>query len=372
MEPALIFGVFLASLAQVVAGTAVPMFLSDAFGAGPFVIGLAGGLNQSVYFLTTLVSSVLVQMRFPLFLLAPCFFCVIYAALPSLPLSLFVGLYVASAFFYARYWAPIQDCLRSSRASSVNNYNLSFSAGILLGTVSAGLLYERSRTLPFHAAAWLSLPVALVFLVMARNILKIRTKRTAQVPAARQAFPAPQAWRIRTLFFLQFGTYGLLISTFPKLCLDMPQKGYTPSVIAGLIAFYYAVRLAAFAALRNRSVVENRAVFLASCLATAAGISWMPLAPDARWASAAMLLAGVPMSLAYHNSFLFHLRAGLPTELHQAIISAGALFGAFATGILGERIGLGNAFFLYGLFIAAAGLALAAVLPDKEVSTVRT
>jgi len=65
-----------------------------------------------------------------------------------------------------------------------------------------------------------------------------------------------------------------------------------------------------------------------------------------------LVLLGTLSTVAYHNSFLLHLRSGLPMELHEGLIGAGLFTGPLLAGALGQWLSLPWAFVvLGGLFL---------------------
>jgi len=354
----LFFGAFLLSLATSLTTISLPLFLTSQRGAGPFLIGLTGfawNFMGMIVLLATLRISFL--RKIPWFIFVPLLLGICYLAIPFVPTAAIFLLIIGATTCNARFWPSIEACFRSGKddEQELGTFNLCWPSGVIAGMVLAGILFARKPSLPFVVAATLPLLLFALFQTRRKELVRRFRETHHETFVARESFPKRVKSGIRIMIFILAVQLGSICSLYPRLAFDMKIR---PEIIGILIGAYYAAQLLVYSLLRRRPLLsDGRVVFL--CYAASAlcflvfSIPRLPV--PAVFHGAAIVIAGLAFGVAYHNSIHLHVHGGFATEIHEAIISAGAFIGALATGTLGEFFGLHFAFLAMGTVIVTGG-----------------
>lgn len=245
---------------------------------------------------------------------------------------------------------------------TISLFNLSWSAGIMLGTLLAGWMVLHGYSWPFVIAALLSfVSFGILFITPAGQQAHAPAPATAgQVPFEKAQLFLYLAWIGNFASWFCRGTIG---ATFPKLgdTLDFSKP------LVSALAFVPTLALClmfGLARLSHRWQYHLR-VLLAAEVAGIAGmvIAWMAVSP--LLFTIGFTLTGLCTAITYISSLTYALRGtsgsrGKRSGLHEAVLGLGIIIGPLAAGFLGQRINLHAPFLacaiVFALAMAAQGV----------------
>lgn len=269
-------------------------------------------------------------------------------------------------FGMSLFWPPLQAwlsecCLGGRRELNrvLGWFNLSWTAGLMLGPIASGYLLAAGAKLPFVVGILgLAATLAIVLTTPAPGALAVVESREGP----EEAHPAAARYLAvaRLGNFASFFAGGLVRTMFPKLGASI---GYGPPLIGWLIGVSYLGQLALFLAgrLTTRWQYRRWPLFLAQTgAAIGMAVAWRTHAP---WLfGCAFVTLGLSAGTTYLGSLFYSLhgsredRAGL-AGLHEAILGSGIVLGPLAGGALADVTDLRAPFLLAAGVFAAAMLA---------------
>lgn len=336
-------------------------FQAIKLGAGPVQLGILGTLASASYSGGCLVFSRFIG-RIPrrssvlsvLVFLSLAGLALGYA--PTLPVL--YALVAVAALGASLFWPQVMAWLADQVGGEgltrqFGSFNLAWCAGLPVGMIIGGKLFEVHLRLPYYGVFAVTLTAAAVmwlFTGPVRNGIRLeRSKLRREVPSSNTSEPAVGATRARTFILMSwiamFATYfvcGNYRYQLPKLAKSV---GISEGTFGALMFLLYGSQLAAFFVLMRseRWHFKRRFLWPAQILVAVSSIliyfSVKPLV-----LAAAFILAGVGTGITYFSSQYYGIRyaAGRAQRaaIHEALIGAGYLSGAFFGGQLAESYSL--------------------------------
>ncbi len=368
---------FLVAVAEGTLGLGLVFFMRQVYDASPSLIGALVASGTFVYVIGCLLVRPLFDPIRPRYLLiaaaaAMAAALVLLVLLRSIPLTfLFFGLHhLATALFWPTAMGWITQGIEGDDLNRlIGRFNLSWSTGLVLSPVLAGLLSERSAVQALAVAVLLY--AANLLLVGAASFALPRVRRDdyrerrAEGKAAegldRSTFLRYPAW---IGMFTNYVVGGVLTSIFPIFARD--SLALRESLVGGLLSARILLQAAGFWLLgrvsfwhfRGRYAPAGQAVLALLVAALLAGRAPVYLA-------AVFGLLG--LAAAFHYTYsLFHgvsgsVRRAGRMAIHEALLTGGTITGSAAGGLLYQHVSM-NAVYLFCIAWTAAGLLAQAAL----------
>lgn len=323
----------------------VPLFAGKQLNAGPLFLGCLGALGALFYAPFVVVFGRLID-RFnrKLLLVVGCgLFSLTYILMSRVKYLYQIPLiYPLGSIGMAMFWPSIQSWLalgldRERLSRSLGIFNVSWSAGWMIGPLIGGLLYEVGYKLPFFFASTLAI---LTIVLLARQPLILeKAAEIREIPSfekesgvmGRRAFlRAALVANFMSWFFI-----GIMRSLFPKLATDLGMGSIT---IGGLVFCFGLSQTVTFIILRRTQRWQYRLMPLVSiqCLGLG-GLLIIFISRSAIAFSPAFVLLGICCGMTYFSSIFYslhgHLDKGRKSGVHEACIGSGCLFGPLIGGI---------------------------------------
>jgi MFS family permease len=284
------------------------------------------------------------------------------------------------------FWPPVMGWLsygyegrRLSRTMS--HFNLSWSAGIVLGPVSAGFLSERRTEAPLQGASLILLCSALLSLVASIFLPAIKKDRYrerksgdfAQEPDTSTPLRFP-AW---IGHFASYVVVGVLTNILPIYAAE--ALGISRGLIGLLLLSRSLVGMVAFFFLGQTSFWHFKSwqiVGTQVCMALV--LTLMIFARTYTALQLLIALVGFLIAVSYSNS-LFHGVTGCPRRaarmaMHETILTAGIVAGSTTGGWLYHRSSM-TTVYLFCIFLLALGVVIQGSMILKirrdRISTIR-
>ena len=354
-------------------GLCVPL-LAIALGADYLTLGAIGAVGSLVYTLGCTVSGRLsdrIGYRRTA-IMASFIIVVLIAAYVRVDrisqlfvLSMFLGLAMSG------YWPPLQAWLGehlpfSKLGRVLGQFNVAWSAGILLGPAIGGFLFSIRSELPFVLT---SISVFTLFLALAffsvRNGECIAPEPDHDPLFERSRIFLPVAWVAN---FSTFFTVGLLRFLFPKYASDF---GIAPKALGYLIALIGIGQLAMFLILTHSKWWQFRlGPLLAFQVLAISGLLAIMAGSDYFMFVYGILCHGAMVGITFSASFFYSLHTrearGARTGKNEAIVGSGMFLGPILGGIAAENLGPRTPYGLAVLMILAAMLIEVRLLRKKR------
>jgi len=341
-------GAFLVALAEGMLNLGLVFFLREHHSAGPGLIGWFMGFSVLSYILGCLLlrpvferlapqtSLAIALVGMPLFLL-------LLVLLPVLPLTfLLSGLYRLALSFY---WPPAMGWLsRGVEGQALgrrqSRFNLSWSTGLVVSYVLAGVASERSAGLPLLIAIAVFAGFAVYFFIAMAASPVLRATARAAAPAARVAAPGPQGTSLRfpawVGMFASYVVSGMVATVFPLFAQD--ELGSSKSLIGTLISSRTLTQSLGFLVLGLLAFWHNRKLFLVAAQAyLALLLVLMSFARSLPFFAVLFPLLGLATAMSYAGG-LFHGIAGVGNRagrmaIHESVLNGGYIVGASVSGV---------------------------------------
>lgn len=245
------------------------------------------------------------------------------------------------------FWPPVQAWVSELPSRSLGRrasfFNMAWSVGGTFGCLLGGVLSESSFRLPFMVCLGLSCVLLLL-------ILSTPTSRGGpSVQAAGQPEVSASDKRPLTDTFLYagwvanfgaFASVGLLFYIFPKLAQSLGMSG---SIIGVLFFVSGCSRTVTFFALgRSENWCYKLRGPLVAQMAGALGMTVVGFGTTRVHMALAFMLVGYMCGTCYGASLFYCLRStgkvGRRAGLHEGILVAGSMVGAFVGGICAQHI----------------------------------
>jgi MFS family permease len=351
-------GAFLASISEGFLNLGIVFFLRERYGARPGLIGVFMGYSMLVYILGCLLlrpvferlrsqtSLLLAVTGMPLSLL-------LLVLLPSLPLTfLFSGLYrLAMAFFWppAMGWLSqgVEDAALSRRQS---RFNLSWSLGLVIGYVLAGMASRQAARLPLllsiasYAAYALYLGSALALFPSLRAEAQANPLPDHVPPPASRPAPSGKGTPLRfpawVGMFPNYLVSGMVAAVFPLFAQDV--LGASKSLVGTLVSMRSLTQSLGFLLLGAVGFWHYKGRYLvAAQVYLAVLIVLMSLARSVAFFAVLFPLLGLSSAMSYTGG-LFHAIAGAGRRagrmaIHESVLNTGYITGASVCGLLYQQ-----------------------------------
>lgn len=268
-----------------------------------------------------------------------------YAILALVPLS--SG---SIAFFWPAVQAWLGDLVRDRLQLNrvLGNFNVLWTAGLMVGPVICGYLWQAHHFAPFLAGAGVAWAVAILLLAvpLTRTGAPARqaAEATEQGPLDRYDPRAeaylPLAWLAN---FASWYASGASRTLFPKLANEL---GFSEVTTGWVIFGMLAGQLVTFLWLRQATWWHFRRLpLMLGLLAGGAGMVGTALVKSPAGFALCLAAAGAAVGLTYVASLFYSLQApqqqrGGRTGIHETIVGAGLASGPLIGGIAGSFWGL--------------------------------
>ncbi len=265
-------------------------------------------------------------------------------------------------FSLSLLWPPMQAWLSEFSGGSrryLNRtmalFNVSWTAGIMLGPLVAGLVWD------WHWWMAFVLPAGLTYGAI---VLLVRTPTHARVDVAPpEAHPLHPERAQLFLYMAWFGNFaswftrGVVMSMFPQLS---ARLGFSSPVL-GVLTFLLSAALFSMFMLTRR---EHRWQYNLSTLLLAEAVGTVAMVLAA-WAqqpvvfAVAFVAAGLGSGVTYASSLFYaldgtHENRGKRSGLHEAVLGSGAVAGPLLGGGLGQALSLHAPYAAAAVMMAAA------------------
>ena len=390
---------FLRAVAEGFIAISVP-FQAIKLGAGPVQLGILGTLMSASYSGGCLVFSRFIGRipRRSSVLSVLVFLSLVGLALgyaPKLPIlyALVVVAGLGASLFWPQVMAWLADQVEGENLTrQFGAFNLAWCSGFPVGMIIGGNLFEMHMLLPYYGilvVTFMAAAVLWLFTGPAKNGFRLQRSKQRRdegpdVPTGDILEPAVGATRARTFILMSwiamFATYfvcGNYRYQLPKLAKSV---GIGEGTFGALMFLLYGSQLAVFFVLMRseRWHFKRRFLWPAQIVVAVSSIliylSVKPLA-----LAAAFVLAGVGTGITYFSSQYYGIRyaAGRAQRaaIHEALIGAGYLSGAFFGGQLAEAYSLRAPYIgsvLVLLVLLLVQIALEKRRHPREAAPVRT
>ncbi len=346
-------------------------YLKEIYGATPSHIGYFTALWSFWYIIGCIFIRPLFNKVLPRYLLIGSSFFMSFFVLSILFTKafafafLYYDLYgIAMSFF----WPPIlgwlsQDIEGTRLGKSMGYFNLSWSAGLIIGPFLAGILSAISVEIPIYAGSFLFLLTGFLIVVGSFLLPKIRSDRSIEVSREDGTF------RKDTSTFLRFPGWIGMLTTF---------------IIIGVVVNIFPVFARDELLLRKETIgllMQSRAfiaafvfVFLGHTTFWHFRISYMTLGQVClafivffmNFTSSPLILAALIAMIGAlrahsYNSSLFHGVSGSVTRtkrmaVHEVLLAAGLIFGSSLGGLIYQKYSMTAVYYFYAAVVMSGAL----------------
>jgi MFS family permease len=353
MFPVIYLASFLTAWVGNLVSISLSLFLAQVKQSSPLIIGLAGFIGNAAYTVTTFT---LIRHPFrqkiPFFVLVPAASAIFYLLMPFSPVPVIFSFLLFIGIFLAFFWPAVQMCFaRSDDELKIGIFNVSWSAGVILGTFSAGFIFALNPRTSFFIASFITL---LSFILLFSNRNKLTSVRTdTEITGEKLTLNRETIFEIRLLNFLHFFATSSIFFLYPKLGL---VRGFSPQFIGSVVGIMLISRFFTFFILMDKPIILHPARFIVSCLLFFISCCLAGLGRSPYVVVAGVMILGFAGAFSYHNSLLMHIKYRLRTEMHESILGAGTFSGALTAGILGQIFNLPVAYVIIGAGIFLVGI----------------
>ncbi len=342
-------------------------FVGVALGAGPGVLGLLGGIGGGTYTLTCLLHSRLVSRLGPRYTAraATLLLIAVWLVMARVgSIGPLLGLVVASGAAMAFFWPPVMVWLASLTSGQARGlgralglFNISWTAGLLMGAVVAGALWDWMPGSSFYYAV----AGAIVVLILLQLTPGGRGGSGAGLaesgPPDREA-SHPNRQRLlvagRIAAFAGFFVFGIIRTLFPKLG---DELGYSNQLVGWAVGAPHLCAMLVFAAARTTTRWHYRPAKL--WMTMPAGVAGMVIAACAHTPVQFLtgcFLGGLSGGVGYLASQFYGLQ-GPPEHraasmgYHEAAVGLGIILGPILGGLVAGWAGDIHAAFVLGVVV---------------------
>jgi len=365
---------FLTDLALGAVLLSLPLLLIYKFGVTSLQLGLFGALGAFVYSSGVLAIGRLSD-RFNRrnILISGCLlFIAVYLVMPLLKdLRHLYLLYVLGAISMSLFWPTIQSWLsqgldKDRLLRSLTYFNISWSAGLTFGFLSAGFLFSLHIYAPFLFGVSM---VAIVVLLLFRQSLTSEMRdEPARKVFLRTERERPEMARHFLIIawcanFVSWYVVGLIRNLFPKLGTTL---GFSASAIGSLVFLMLLSQTLMFYILGRTHRWHYRLlpIVFFQILAIAALIT-MSRTSNILLFALPMVFLGLSGGMTYFSSIFYSLFGfidkGKRSGIHEAFIGTGAFLGPFVGGFVA------SAFDMRAPYLVAAFLIAVTVLVESVI-----
>jgi len=340
---------FIADIALGIVFLAIPLFAIKRFDASFLQLGYIGGFGALTYFLSVLLCGRLVDKisRKKVLISACILYMVIYMSIPFVSsIRQIIYLHMVGSVAMAMFWPSIQSWIalgldRTSLIRALSNFNVAWCAGLMVGTIAGGFLFEIGSTLPFFIGPILMGSIALL-LRRQPLILEVRGRGYAdQTPDDLSPDCKKFLYIAWIANFVSWFIVGLNRHIFPRIA---TMIGFSPRLIGLIIFLMVSAQMVVFIMLGRSKKWHYR---LGPIIALQAIASWaliMAIMTDSPYIFGfAFILMGASGGITYFSSIFYSLWAqadkGKKSGIHESFIGAGIFLGPLIGGIAAHNLG---------------------------------
>ena len=344
--------------------TALPL-LAIRFGASAWFLGMLWWTAQTVRLPCTIGSGILSDRIGRTRVILPAaavalLACVGFAlAENKAQILVFYILFMAAiGAFYPSLQAFIGDhSPKGELRKNLSWFNVGWAVGGSVCTLAAGYLLAARKPLPFVLGAVLVfVAIQLVFLWSRAPVARAADAVPNSIPQADDG-PGPLLFIARVGHFLGFFGYAIVRSLFPKLGVGLGMTEGTIGLVVGMMLVGHAAGIfVASAGPWWRGKLWPQILAQAMSLGSAL-MAFLVESPVLF--AVAFLVQGSALGIAYAGALYYGLQArtnmGRSTGIHESLVAAGLILGAFAGGSAAQFVNLRAP---YLVFAAASFLAI--------------
>lgn len=359
---------------------AIPL-LAIKLGAPVLILGLLGASRRLTYVVSCpgfgKLSDQHGQKRF---LLSSCvllsFFYLTISVFPQLYYLFIVCL--LRGIVIAMFWPPLLSSVgrtagRDTLMRNLTTFNISWSAGAMLGAVLGGFLFEIHFRLPFYFASLIGITIAL--LLYKHPVVEFKSSQQADMTTdvhrdvRRQQGFLCAAWMANFISFI----IGILYNIFPKLAVELQ----IPPRLIGSLLFLVGLSQATMFLLIGRTDKWHYRLgpLVLSQLAASIGLLLILRSNSPLIFALAFIFIGITVGMTYYSSVFYGLHGyrdkGRKSGFHESVLVGGALFGSLIGGIVAHYHDLKSPYLLC-LALMAIGLLIELFLTKSEFVTWRS
>lgn len=359
---------FLADLALGAVLLSIPLFLIYMFGATSLTLGIFGAVSSLVYSSGVIIAGGMADRfsRRKMLLAGCCVFALAYSILPFLKTTGQVLIvYIFGSASMSLFWPTLQSWLsqglnKRNLMKSLTMFNVSWSAGLMLGFFSAGFLFAINPKLPFALAVLL---IAAVMALLYRQPLRPAAEHSGgEVLEAAEKKPAYYtvflyvAWCAN---FVSWFSIGIMRNLFPKLGTEL---GFSAGLVGTLIFVITLAQTAIFFILGKTHKWHYKLGFLILFQFFAfVSLLLVAFSSQIAYLIVAMVFLGLSGGMTYFSSIFYSLYGsadkGKKSGLHEAFLGMGALFGPLAGGFFAQKFGIRAPYVVAAVVMTLAMLA---------------
>jgi MFS family permease len=270
-----------------------------------------------------------------------------------------------NGFAFSIFWPSFQAWIADLQsgpglARNIGTFNMSWTAGNIIGPGMAGVLFGLHSRVPFLLAGVLSFSLFFFLRASVGESQPRPEKKSAPLPAAADQ-PRAQMSFLYAIWVANFASWfilGNLRYQFPKLARDL---GWAPHTIGLLMSCLALSLFLGFALLRSSDRWHFKELYLiGSQLMAAVALVMLRLVSHPLLVIPAFLLIGFSISLSYYSSLYYVVlllkKKGKGTGLHESILGSGVVLGPLLGGVVAQSAGLRAPYLLCLGVLAAAVL----------------
>lgn len=367
--------------------TAIPL-LAMRFGASAWFLGMLGwtaqGTRLPVCMTTGMLSEKVGRTRviIPAAILATLTSIGLAFAANNIQVLIFYVLFMVSVgAFYPSLQAFIGDNSgRGQLRKNLSAFNVGWTVGGSVCTLVAGYMFAAHRAWPFAAAAVVA--AGSIWFVRAWSRLRVSESDDPQVsgyaadPVPSMAVgPGSLLWIARSAHFVGFFGYSAIRSLFPKLGRSLDYSDGTIGLLLGVMLIGQAAGIfIAGAGPWWRGKLWP--LVLSLVMAVVSGLA-ITLVDSKGLYAAAFFVQGTSLGIAYTQALYYGLQArtrmGKNSGIHESLVAAGNISGAFVGGTVAQFISLRAPYAAYAIvsgFVLIAGLVYWQVSPKPAAEPV--
>lgn len=358
---------FLTSLGIGTVGLGLLFVVKGVYGASPSQVGWFGAIWAMSYFtgciaLRTLARRLRPRTAMSVMLVASIVTLGAFLAWPGLPQAF--GAFALYGFTTAFFWPPLMGWLSRnlegdslSKATSI--FSVSWSAGGVISPYLAGLLSERNKFLPI----WVAIAIFgfnALFITASRLWLGYEPgeARAADTGNGKDR-STPLRFPAWLGAFLIYVVMGVIFNVFPVFARD--ELSMAESGVGLLLTMRSAATAIGFFVLGRWNSWQFKRLALPLLSASAALVLLILSFQTASLGfGLAFAAVGLVQAMVYNNS-LFYATSGAPdrdkrSSVHEALLTAGQVFGSIGGGILYQAFSMPTVFGLLCALLALGSL----------------
>ncbi len=358
---------FLADLALGAVLLSLPLLLIYKFGASSLTLGLFGALGAFIYSAGVITVGRLSDRfsRKNIIIFGCLLFIIVYSILPFLQqLGQVFFIYIFGAIAMSMFWPTIQSWLsqgldKDKLLRSLSTFNVCWSAGLMVGFLSAGFLFSFNAKAPFIFAV---LFIAAVILLLLRQplISEIRDEPARKVFLETEKDRPESARRFLYIAwcanFVSWFIVGTVRNLFPKLGTEL---GFSSPAIGFFVFLMILAQTTIFFVLGRTRKWHYKLfpIILFQAFAVLALIL-LALTSNIFYFMISMIFLGLSSGMTYFSSIFYSLYGfidkGKRSGIHEAFLGAGTFCGPLVGGLAAYKFGIRAPYLAAALLLVIA------------------